>query len=314
MTRSLILGAGPIGTHVADALLRDGEDVTLATRSGTTHPGTTAVTADALDAASLIPHLDGAQTLYVCTNPPYPEWATIWPAITDAILEAARATGADIVMTGNLYGYGPMTARMTEDAPLASTEMKGRVRAEMWHRLKEASDRGDVRATEVRGSDYFGAAPTASAHIGARFFDPLLAGKTAWQVGRTRQPHSWTYLPDFAETLVTAARSDVAWGRPWLAPNSSELPRTELAARINAIAGSTGRTRDIPPIGLALAAATNPFMRELRKMAYQFNEPFLVDSTVTERTLGVAATPEKEAIEAAVAFAQQRARETAVAA
>ncbi|TPW11084.1 MAG: NAD-dependent epimerase/dehydratase, partial [Acidimicrobiaceae bacterium] len=43
-------------------------------------------------------------------------------------------------------------------------------------------------------------------------------------------------------------------------------------------------------------------MRELRETRYQFDRPWVVDSTHTEQTLGLSATPLAEAAAATVAW------------
>ena len=51
----------------------------------------------------------------------------------------------------------------------------------------------------------------------------------------------------------------------------------------------------IPPSLLRLAALTNPTVRELLEMQYQFAEPFIVDSTKIDNVLDVHATPIEQA-------------------
>ena len=43
-------------------------------------------------------------------------------------------------------------------------------------------------------------------------------------------------------------------------------------------------------------AITNPVVRELLEMQYQFEEPFIVDSSKITKRLGVTATPLDQAI------------------
>jgi hypothetical protein len=64
----------------------------------------------------------------------------------------AEATGAGYVMLGNLYGYGPVDAPMTEDLPMAPNTVKGRIRAQVWQEAIAAHRAGRVRVTEVRAS------------------------------------------------------------------------------------------------------------------------------------------------------------------
>lgn len=46
--------------------------------------------------------------IYNCVNPAYHRWATDWPPIAAALLDAAERADALLVTMGNLYGYGPV--------------------------------------------------------------------------------------------------------------------------------------------------------------------------------------------------------------
>ena len=104
----------------------------MVTRSGSGIDGVEKVAADAGDATRLSELTVGATAVYNCVNPPYHQWATAWPPIANALLQAAERSGAVLAVTGNLYGYGEVDAPMTEHTALAATGVKGRVRNQMW--------------------------------------------------------------------------------------------------------------------------------------------------------------------------------------
>jgi len=54
--------------------------------------------------------------------------------------------------------------------------------------------------------------------------------------------------------------------------------------------------RQVHPLLIRLAALTNRTLRELLEMQYQFEEPFIVDSSKITNTLGVHATPVEQAL------------------
>lgn len=303
MATYLILGAGPIGRHTAAALLASGDDVVVGTRSGTPVSGARSVRVEASDAPALTDAARGVRSIVVATNPPYHRWATDWPPIMDAVAQAARATRANVVLMGNLYAYGRPTGPMTTTTPEAPAETKGRVRAELWRRLKTAHDAGEFRAAEVRASDYFGPGAGAGAHAGAGLFEALLASKTARTVGDPDAPHAWAYLPDIAATLAAIARSDddATWGRLWFAPHSAQEPLTTLADRINTLADTHGTVRPHPTLLIDALALVWPMLREVKAVSYQHREPWLVADTDTERLLGVTATPITDALDATIA-------------
>jgi len=302
MARHTILGKGPIGgtlaTHLADA----GHEVHVLSRSGA-RPGAPTRTerahggsiehhrVDGTDAEALTALTHGSVALYNCLNPAYHRWATDWPPVAAALLTAAERTGAVLVTTGNLYGYGAGRRHMHEGDPLASRETKGRVRARMWADALARHDAGTLRATEVRGSDYLGPGAQAHAHAGPRMLTPLLAGRVLRPVGSADQPHTWTYLPDFAAALARAAELPAAWGRPWHVPSPEPLTLRQVAERFAAAAGAPApRISPIPVAAVRALGVVHPMMREIAAVTYQLTEPFVADDTASRRTLGLEPT------------------------
>ncbi|MFC6357356.1 NAD-dependent epimerase/dehydratase family protein [Luethyella okanaganae] len=296
MARHLVVGTGLIGRELAEQLVARGDTVIAASRSGTVVAGADAMRLDAADADAFGAAAVGADTIFLCTNPPYPAWATDWPPVFVAAIEAARRSGAGLVLMGNLYAYGVPDGPMTERTPLHPAETKGEVRRDGWFVARAAHERGELRAVEVRASDYFGPNAKGTAHLGESFFRAVLNSKKAMVVGDPIAPHSWSYLPDIATTLVAAADFSSEWGRVWHVPSNEPLSRTEIAAQVNARYGTSGRVAGYPPWMLRTLGRFNPTMREVEASSYQFRMPFVIDSAETERLLGVSATPWPEAL------------------
>lgn len=307
MARHVILGKGAIGSTLAGQLAEAGHEVLVLSRSGGRPAGTatssgpagdvTWESVDGTDGAALASAARGAHALYNCVNPAYHRWPTDWPPIAEALLTAAERTGAVLVTTGNLYGYGAGTEHMTEASEQRSTERKGRVRTAMWAEARRRHDAGVLRATEVRGSDYLGPGAQQS-HAGPRMLEPLLAGRTVRPIGSADQPHSWTYLPDFASALAAAATTQAAWGRPWHAPSPEPLTFRELARRFAAAAGAPEpRITPLPMTAVRVLGVALPMLRELAAVGYQFTAPFVLDSTASQAVLGVAPTPWPQIVE-----------------
>lgn len=307
MARHVVLGAGPIGRSIVELLLGEGHEVTVVTRSATSVAGAAAV-GMAGDDPRLREVLAGAAGLVIATNPPYHRWEAEWPPLLHNAMGAARGAGAGLVLIGNLYGYAPGVV-MTAAEPLRPATRKGAVRAGMWEELAAAHRAGDLRATEIRAADYYGpeALTTDGAHAGRRLVDPVLAGRTAWVVGRPDAPHSWTAVGDIAATAVAALSSDQAWGRPWIVPTDAPRSLREVADDVASAAGLDGaRVRRIPAAVIGAAGLVSPMMRGLREIRYQHDAPFVCDGGDTTELLGVSATPWPQVIEATVAAASER--------
>ncbi|MGY4895471.1 NAD-dependent epimerase/dehydratase family protein [Micromonospora aurantiaca (nom. illeg.)] len=291
MALHVIVGAGPVGTATARLLAERGERVRVVTRRGTgpEHPAIERVAADAADADRLAALTEGADALYNCANPQYHTWPTDWPPLAAALLTAAERSGAVLATVGNLYGYGPVDALMTEATPLAATGVKGRVRNRMWADALAAHRAGRARVTEVRGSDYIGLGGTS---LPMMVLPKVLAGHRVFLPVAWDAPHTWTYVGDVARTLVAAATDPRAWGRAWHVPSAPPMSMRALADRAAKRAGAPApRLTRMPYPVLWLGGLADPFAREMRETAHQFAGPFVMDSTAASETFGIEGTP-----------------------
>jgi nucleoside-diphosphate-sugar epimerase len=299
----LIVGAGAIGSATARRLAEAGETVRIVTRSGTgpEHPSIERVAVDATDAFRLSRLAAGASAIYNCANPPYHAWPTDWPPLAASMLTAAQTSGASLVITGNLYGYGPVDRPMTEDMPLAASTRKGRVRVKMWHDALDAYRAGRIKAvTEVRAADYIGLKYT----LLEMALPALRAGRTFWAPTPLDNPHTFTYTEDVARTLVTLGRDERAWGRAWHVPSPPPMTVRDIVTRTARIAGLPApKLRAIPEPLIRTVGRYDKWVREFVEMSYQWKRPFVLDATHTSAVFGLSATDADEAIHATLAGA-----------
>lgn len=312
MNLHVVIGFGPAGAATARLLSGQGHSVRVFTRSGRTpEPGIEHVALDVTDSAQLAQAVEGATAIYGCAAPPYPRWADAWPPLAASLCTAAEASGAVLVLLGNLYGYGPVDGPLTEDLPLAATGRKGRVRATVWEQARDLHEQGRIKAVEVRASDFFGPGVTDGGHLAARVMPPLLRGKAVSVLGNPDAPHSWTYLPDVARALVEIAGQERAWGRPWHVPTAPPRSARDMVGLLADRAG-TGpvAVHGVPSAVLAAAGLFSPLMRELKEVRYQFDRPFVVDSRAYEAEFTVRATPVDEQVAQTVDWWRERSAAT----
>ncbi|AJT65972.1 hypothetical protein T261_4318 [Streptomyces lydicus] len=308
MSLHVVVGFGPAGAATARLLAGKGHSVRVITTSGRSpEPGIEHLALDATDSRRLTEAAQGAAAIYSCAAPPYHRWASEWPPLASSVCAAAEATGAVLVMLGNLYGYGPVDGPMTEDLPLAATGPKGRVRAAVWEQAQKLHEQGRIKAVEVRASDFFGPGVTDGGHLAARVMPRLLRGRPVTTLGDPDAPHSWTYLPDVAGALVEVAGEQRAWGRPWHIPTQPALATREMVNRLAAHA-ETGpvAVRRLSPAVLGLVSLFSPLLRELKEIRYQFDRPFVADTSAYEAAFALRATPVDEQIEATVSWWRER--------
>jgi nucleoside-diphosphate-sugar epimerase len=300
---ALIIGAtGSFGGHAAAALIHHGWTVralardpeAVRTKAGPRMP-IDWVAGDAMNAGEVVGAAEGAAVIVHAANPPgYRNWRGLALPMLRAAIAAAEASGARIVLPGNVYNYAPGSgACIAETAPQSPATRKGRVRVEMEEMLREAAGRG-VKTLVLRAGDFFGpAAPNSSLH--------WLVNRRRGRVRSVYAPgpvdvgHAYAYLPDLAETLARLLDRDAEladyetfhFAGHWLARNGELAQAIRRAARDPAI--------PLTPFPYALIYALSPFnetFRELIEMRYLWQKPIGLDDAKLRAFLGdIPATP-----------------------
>ena len=305
----VVFGTGQVGRALAAHLTRQGLTVRAVSRHQP--PGLDGGVewrpADVTDPQAASDAAKGASVIYQCLNAPYTRWPELFPPLQRGALAAAEGSGALLVSLENLYGYGPAGGRpMTEDLPLAATTVKGRTRAAMTAELLAAGKAGRVRVAIGRASDFFGPGVTEGSTLGERVFGNALAGRRADFIGNPDLPHTYSYVPDIAAGLATLGTDPRAAGQVWHLPGPPTVTSRTLLDLLAAEVGHPVAIRSVPRLAVRALGLVNPMMRELAEMAYEFDEPFVLDSSKYDSTFGAAGTPLAAAVAATVAWYRAR--------
>lgn len=301
----VIFGTGPMGASIMEALLQRGKRVRMVNRSGkpsavTGQPnGVEFKQANLMDAASTSAAAQGATHIYQAAQPEYHEWAEKFPPIQRNILDAAAAHGAKLIAVENLYMYGDTNGRpMTEETPFKPVSKKGEVRARMAQELIDAHKSGKAQTAAVRGADFYGPGYLI---MGDQIFYPAVAGKQASGMGKIDLPHTFTYTKDFGKALVTVGETDSAMGQAWHTPSAIITQRHLITLAFQA-AGTAPKIGSINKLMMQFAGLFVPGARETVEMMYEFEKPFIMDSTKFERAFNVKSTPHADAMRETVAW------------
>lgn len=128
------------------------------------------------------------------------------------------------------------------------------------------------------------------------FFYPAIAGKNVQVMGDPDQPHTFSYIPDIAAGLATLGGSDEADGRAWHLPNAEAPSTRAFIEEVYSAAGTIGKVSAMPRSMVNLIGLFNGNVRELKEVLFEFEEPFVVDSSAFEAAFDQSATPLEEAI------------------
>ena len=120
-------------------------------------------------------------------------------------------------------------------------------------------------------------------------------------VGDPDQPHSFTYVPDVARALISVGDDPTAYGEAWNVPNASTLTLREVLAMFAGELGVDLQVQVLPKPLLTVLGLFDVNLREMREMLYQWERPFVVDSSKFEQRFWADATPFAEGVAATAA-------------
>lgn len=226
----------------------------------------------------------GADVIVNAMNPPmYHDWPRLIPKITEQVIAAAQATGATVLIPGNVYPYGAQPAPWLEGTPFVPRGRKGQIRTEMEARYAQAAQEG-VRVILLRGGDFVD--PTNPQTVLNMLVLSLLRRNTILRMGPARTVRAYAYLPDMARAAVALAEQ-----RRTLAPYQEvNLPglHFSMAGLRDEIARQTGRRPRLLPfpwLAMALAAPFHELSRELYEMRYLYRLDHRLESDRFEKLL-----------------------------
>jgi nucleoside-diphosphate-sugar epimerase len=181
----LILGAsGKIGRHASKAFSRAGWQVRAYDRKS----------------GDMVAAAKGVDVIVNGLNPPaYHNWDTLIPAITRDVIAAAKASGATVIIPGNVYNYGPDGGEWSEHTPQRPNTRKGQIRVDM-ERAYEASG---VRTIILRAGNFID--PDRSDDVMSLLFLRTIKSGKLTLAGDPRALQAYCYLPDWATAAVGLA-------------------------------------------------------------------------------------------------------------
>lgn len=218
----------------------------------------------------------GADVIVNALNPPnYHAWDRLIPEITAQVIAAGLASGATVIVPGNVYVYGDQPGPWGPNTPHRPVARKGRIRAEMEASYRAATH-GGLRVIILRGGDFIDPAAPRS------FWNMIaLKGVAKGKVTSASSPgvrRAYAFLPDMARVAVALAEQRATL------PGFADVPfagyaltMEEVAARLEAL---TGRKMKLSRFTWWVMRLAGPFWelaRELTEMRYLFDTSHALD-------------------------------------
>lgn len=301
-----ILGAGgAIGTPLTTQLVQMGKRVRLASRSGVTAPGAETVQCDLLSFKETLFAAQNSQVIFLLAGLQYNHkiWQEQWPLIMDNCIKAARETGARLIFFDNVYMYGLVEGKMTEETPYNPCSKKGEVRANIARKLEEEFQKGSIDGLIARAADFYGPFSAKTSIISILVLDKMLKGNKPQWTGSSTAQHSLTFTIDAAKALVLLAESAGAgkqvWHLPTKNPGLTGQQYVQLAADI---LQTETKLQMIPTWMMRVGGFFDKTLAELVEMQYQQAYPYHFDSTKFENSFSYQPVSYRDGIEQTITY------------
>jgi nucleoside-diphosphate-sugar epimerase len=252
MTQTVLIlgGKGKIGAHAAAAFWNAGWQVRHYER------GT-----DMVQAAM------GADAIVNGLNPPnYHNWAKLIPQITAQVIAAAQASGATVIIPGNVYNYEGLGGEWSEHTPRRPHTRKGKIRVQM---ERDYATSG-VQTIVLRAGNFID--PDHNRDIMSLFLMTGIAKGKLTAPGAKDVVTTYCYLPDWGRAAVALAekRSGLARFEDVPFPGHA-FTLEELRQTVQNALGRPVRLSAFPWWIMTVASPFWELARELREMRYLWN-------------------------------------------
>lgn len=279
MTKTvLILGAnGKIGGQSASAFARAGWEVRRYDRKS----------GDMTRAA------EGADVIVNGLNPPnYHNWDKLTPAITSQVIAAAKASGATVILPGNVYNFGAEPGVWSETTPHNATTRKGQIRVDMERSYREAG----VQTVILRAGNFID--PDRQDDVlGLIYYRAIGRGKIT-SPGDPSALQALCFVPDWARAAVALAekRDELARFEDIPFPGYA-VTAHEMAQALEPVLHRKLKVVGFPWWIMTLSAPVLEVARELLEMKYLWSVSHRLDDNKFNRLLpGFIPTPTLEAL------------------
>lgn len=301
-----ILGAGgSIGNALTYELLKSNSDIRLVSRSGFSIKGTDSVKADLTSYEQTLKSVEGSNIVYLLVGLEYNHkvWAELWPKIMENTIKACKSVGAKLIFFDNVYMYGKVDGKMTEETPVNPCSKKGKVRAQIAQMLIDEFEKSDLDVSIARAADLYGPYATKTSMPYILALEKLMKGKSAQWAASDKTTHTFTYTTDCAKALILMANDDKSFNQIWHLP-SYNPPITgkefiEIAAKE---IGVKPKYTVLKSWMIKMAGMFDKTIAELVEMNYQNKYDYYFDSTKFEKYFNYKPINYKDGIKETVEF------------
>lgn len=250
MTKTVLIlgGSGKIGTHCTRTFQAAGWRVRQFDRA-----------TDDMTRAAM-----GADVIVNGLNPPnYHNWDQLIPQITAQVIAAAKASGATVIIPGNVYNFGQHTCAITEQTPQTPSARKGHIRVQMEQAYRAAG----VQTIILRAGNFID--PDHNSDMMSMLILNKATKGRVTQLGDPDAIQPFAYLPDWAKAAqMLADKRDTLETFEDIPFAGHSFSASTLAAQLSVKLNRPMRLSKFPWWLMTLLAPFIEVIRELREMRY----------------------------------------------
>lgn len=295
-----ILGAGGIiAKELTSVLLENGKQVRLVSRKAQAVDRASVMAADITDPLQTRRAISGSSVVFLVAGLTYNHkiWQEAWPKIIQNVIHACSEGGIPLIFFDNVYMYGLVDGKMTEDTPFNPRSKKGEVRALIAGKIMDRVKEGRLTATIARAADFYGPGADTTGILNMMVIDKLAKGQTANWLGNDHVTHSYTYTPDAGKALYLLASDPSTYNEVWHLPTKNPAPNgKEYVEMVAAALHTKPKYMKLGSFMIKLAGFFNTTIAELHEMMYQTTHPYIFDSTKFEKHFNFAPTSYEDGI------------------
>ncbi len=301
-----ILGAGgSIGNPLAIELIKNNKQVRLVSRSGFSMDKTESIKADITNLNETIEAVKNSEVVYICAGLAYDHkiWAVQWHQIINNAIDACKLNKCKLIFFDNVYMYGKVEGKMTEDTPYNPISKKGETRADISRLLEAEFNKGDVDITIARAADLYGPYSTKSGMLYIMAIDKLMKGNKANWLVNANVKHSFSYTLDCAKAIVLLSENNNTYNQIWHLPTyNPALTGKEFIELIAKELNTPPKYFVLRKWMITLSGLFNKTIKEISEMLYQNEFPYYFDSSKFESKFNYKPIRYEEGIKETIEF------------
>jgi nucleoside-diphosphate-sugar epimerase len=267
MTQTVLIlgGTGKIGRHSSAAFEKAGWQVRLFDRR----------TDDMARVA------EGCDVIVNGLNPPnYHNWQALIPEITAQVVDAARHSGATVILPGNVYHFGDEPGTWSERTPPNPVSRKGKIRLVMESTYADSG----VQTIVLRAGNFID--PDRRGCIMSEIYLRDIARGRITLPGPAETRQAMCYLPDWARAAVALAEKRHELSRFEDIPFPGHtLSAYDIKSELERITGRSLRYKRFPWWALKLTGPVWELAREMNEMRYLWETDHALSDTRLRKLL-----------------------------